>query len=1190
LISCAVLTAVGPLHAGEAGKLTREIWTGMSGGAVADFTSNPRYWRPANQVSTFSGSAAPSNIGDSYASRVRGYITAPVTGDYTFWIAADDTAELWLSSDASKFNRGKIAFLTGWVGAQAWDAKPSQKSAPVHLEAGQKYFIEALHKEAGGGDHLAIAWQTPGGVRQLIPASALESFTVDPDDADNDDLSDAWETTYGFDLADNGTLHPDQHPLADPDQDGYTNYEESRYGTNPYERAGLKGSLSLDTWLGIPSAKLATHFLNPKSGQAPDWAEFVGSAETPANRADSYTARLRGQLLPPVTGSYTFYIAGDDEVELWLSTGESQFAKQKIAFNGTWTKAREWTKSATQKSVPISLKSGKKYYLEAWLKEDGGGDNLAIGWQKPGSTTIEVIPGSALASHVRDAADADGDDMPDAWEIQHGLDPAVNDAAADPDHDLIPNLLEYKLGTDPQVANGYSGAWTQEIWWNLPGKTLTDFTDSPRFLAPADSRTLVASSDFGWNAGDAYARRVRGYLTAPTTGDYTFWIASDDYSQLWLSPGEAKRDRQLIANVEGWVPRYAWDNAPSQKSVTLHLTAGSRYYIEALHKEGGNDDHLAIAWQAPGGTREILPASAITPFFPTADDQDDDDLPDAWELANGLDPTDNGRIDPKNGPNGDADGDGLSNLAEWKAGTRANLADTDGDGMSDWEEITLAGTQALVADAAAFESVANLQGSAYAAASPAWTQDADKARQTDVRGWLDYAVNLPTAGLYQLDLTFTPVTDAGVSKDYEWVFTVNGKDFQRVTVSAEAAASVHAKVLTPWLPAGANTLRVYLDNSHYFRRVRVDSLQVLAARGTDANANGSPDWVDLQLAARNTVEAPVGSPVSPVCLEGKTRWPQLATVNGLAVQAAPDDRWYFDLPLDADQPTPLAASLENGALTAQREIAWTKTNLLTAAEPFLLRAGDSLKLAAFQSAGEGTGETATLSVEGNSIALTGDQAHVHRFDQPGTIPVTVLHTAADGTTTQRTLAVTVVAAPVMESPITVVGQYRDVDIPALPNGVVHQLDSRLEIQGTPTDGTGAEHHVLRNNTLSDRAAAFRLGGTTGPILATVPYRAMRVRSGGDTIVMFKENLGNNTYAAIMPVIVNGLHEDASVKFDIFISGVFFGDGSRIKTLELPEDFSAEGETVLNFIKAGTAGSNCHRTSIWQSGKRIAYFQ
>jgi len=1170
--------------------MTREIWTGLSGGAVSQFTSSPRYWQPANQVTTFSGAATPSNVGDSYASRVRGYITAPVTGDYTFWIAADDSAELWLSSDASKFTREKIAFLTSWVGSQAWDAKPTQKSALIHLEAGQRYFVEALHKEASGGDHLAIAWQTPGGVRELISATALESFTADPDDADNDDLSDAWEAAHGFDLADNGTLYPDQHPLADPDQDGYTNYEESRYGTDPFERAGLKGFLSLDTWLGIPGAQLATHFLNPKAGQAPDWAEFVGSAQPPVNRADSYTARLRGHLLPPVTGSYTFYIAGDDEIELWLSSGESQFAKQKIAFNSTWTKAREWTKSATQKSTPITLKAGKKYYLEAWLKEDGGGDNLAVGWQKPGSTAIEVIPGSALASHVRDSADADGDDLPDAWEIQHGLDPVVNEASADPDHDLIPNLFEYKLGTDPQVANGYSGAWTQEIWWDLPGKMLTDFTESPRFLDPADSRSLVASSDFGCSAGDAYGRRVRGYLTAPTTGDYTFWIASDDYSQLWLSSGEAKRDRQLIANVEGWVPRYAWDTAPSQKSVTVHLTAGSRYYMEALHKDGGNDDHLAIAWQTPGGTREIIPAAAITPFFPTADDQDDDDLPDAWELANGLDPADNGRIDPKNGPSGDADGDGLANLAEWKAGTRANLADTDGDGMSDWEEITLAGTQALVADAAAFESVATLQGSAYAAASPAWTQDAANARQTDVRGWLDYPVALTAAGLYQLDLTFTPIADAGVSKDYEWVFSANGKEFQRVTVSAEAAASGHAKVLTPWLPAGANTIRVYLDNSHYFRRVRVESLQVLAARGTDANANGSPDWVDLRLAAQNTLEVPTSSPVSPVCLEGKARWPQLTTVNGLVVKAAPDDRWYLDLPLSADEPTPLAASLENGAVTAQREIAWTKTNLLTAAEPFLLRVGDALKLAAFQNPGDATGGTATLTVEGNTYALTGDQARVHRFDQAGTIPVTVSHTAADGATTQRTLQVTVVAAPVMESPICVMGQYRDVDIPALPDGVVHQLDSRLEIQGTTTDGTGAEHHVLRTNTLSDRTATFRLGGSTGPILATVPYRAMRVRSAGDTTVLIQENVGNDTYKVMMPVIVNGLHPDAAVKFDIFISGVFFDDGSRSKTLQYPDTLSAEGEATLNFLKASTVGSNCHRTSVWQGEKRIAYFQ
>ena len=688
-VSCAVLTAAGPLHAGETGKMTREIWTGMSGGAVADFTSNPRYWQPANQVSTFSGAAAPSNIGDSYASRVRGYITAPVTGDYTFWIAADDTAELWLSSDASKFGREKIAYLSGWVGAQAWDAKPSQKSAPVHLEAGQKYFIEALHKEASGGDHLAIAWQTPGGVRQLIPASALESFTIDPDDVDNDDLSDAWETTHGFDLADNGTLHPDQHPLADPDQDGYTNYEESRYGTNPYERAGLKGSLSLDTWLGVPGAQLAPYFLSPKATQAPDWAEFVGSAETPANRADSYAARLRGHLLPPVTGNYTFYVAGDDEIQLWLSSGESQFAKQKIAFNRTWTNPRQWTKSATQKSVPVPLQSGKKYYLEAWVKEGGGGDHLAVGWQKPGSSAIEVIPGTALASHVRDAADADGDDLPDAWEIQHGLDPAVNDAAADPDHDLLSNLVEYMVGTDPQVANGYPGGWMQEIWWNAPGTTVADFVASPRSLAPPDSTAIVTSSEFGVNLGDHYARRVRGHLIAPVTGDYRLWIASDDSSELWLSPDEFEQDRQRIAFIDGWVARNAWDTVPSQQSASIHLTAGSRYYLEALQTDAGGADHLSIAWQTPGGTREPIPVSSVESYVPPAADTDGDGLPDAWERRWF------GNLDQN--ASGDHDLDGISNLQEYQQGTvpRLDPTDSDGDGLPDAWEIHWFGAKSL---------------------------------------------------------------------------------------------------------------------------------------------------------------------------------------------------------------------------------------------------------------------------------------------------------------------------------------------------------------------------------------------------------------------------------------------------------------------------------------------------------------
>ncbi len=48
-------------------------------------------------------------------------------------------------------------------------------------------------------------------------------------------------------------------------------------------------------------------------------------------------------------------------------------------------------------------------------------------------------------------ADMDGDDMPDGWEQDHGLDPSRDDALEDPDEDGLTNLEEYGLHTNPQA-------------------------------------------------------------------------------------------------------------------------------------------------------------------------------------------------------------------------------------------------------------------------------------------------------------------------------------------------------------------------------------------------------------------------------------------------------------------------------------------------------------------------------------------------------------------------------------------------------------------------------------------------------------------------------------------------------------------------------------------------------------------
>jgi large repetitive protein len=64
-------------------------------------------------------------------------------------------------------------------------------------------------------------------------------------------------------------------------------------------------------------------------------------------------------------------------------------------------------------------------------------------------------------------------------------------------------------------------------------------------------------------------------------------------------------------------------------------------------------------------------------------DQDGDGLPDDYEAANGLDPT-----DPADAFE-DRDNDGLSALDEYNAGTDVNKKDSDGDSISDGEELVL---------------------------------------------------------------------------------------------------------------------------------------------------------------------------------------------------------------------------------------------------------------------------------------------------------------------------------------------------------------------------------------------------------------------------------------------------------------------------------------------------------------------
>jgi hypothetical protein len=69
-------------------------------------------------------------------------------------------------------------------------------------------------------------------------------------------------------------------------------------------------------------------------------------------------------------------------------------------------------------------------------------------------------------------------------------------------------------------------------------------------------------------------------------------------------------------------------------------------------------------------------------------DADNDGLEDGWEELHGFSSTDNGNTDVVNGPNGNPDADGMTNLQEFLNGTDPRNPDTDGDGLTDGAEFT----------------------------------------------------------------------------------------------------------------------------------------------------------------------------------------------------------------------------------------------------------------------------------------------------------------------------------------------------------------------------------------------------------------------------------------------------------------------------------------------------------------------
>jgi hypothetical protein len=158
------------------GSILREYWTNLIGDYyVMILKSNPNFPDHPSGRDYLDKFEAPNHWAQDYGARFRGYLHPPLTGDYTFWVAAGDGAELYLSPDETPQNKRQIGYADS-TSPHQWTNDRSQQSSAITLVAGKKYYIEVLQKQGKGDDHLAVAWRGPGRDRAVIPGEFLSPF------------------------------------------------------------------------------------------------------------------------------------------------------------------------------------------------------------------------------------------------------------------------------------------------------------------------------------------------------------------------------------------------------------------------------------------------------------------------------------------------------------------------------------------------------------------------------------------------------------------------------------------------------------------------------------------------------------------------------------------------------------------------------------------------------------------------------------------------------------------------------------------------------------------------------------------------------------------------------------------------------------------------------------------------------
>jgi len=294
-----------------------------------------------------------------------------------------------------------------------------------------------------------------------------------------------------------------------------------------------------------------------------DWG--LGAPD-PAVGVDSFSARWTGKIVPEYNETYTFYAKAGVEEDPQTEADEGiRLSVDDLVLIDTWD-----SPTADWQSGEIDLTAGQQHDLSIDYKEDTGKAGVFVKWSSP-SSLKQILPTKQL------------------------------------------------VPAESTMPEGVLREW----WTNVGGDRISDLIDHPSYHAnrPDGAEDLESLDDLpvsGLGDGDWYGQRIRGYLSVPETGKYTFTIAGDENAQLWLS-NDAQPENKCLITSTGNATDHSQSDPPShcpEIPEQVFLDESQRYYIEVLHVGQAGADDVSVTWVLPDETKQNIPGSALTPIRP----------------------------------------------------------------------------------------------------------------------------------------------------------------------------------------------------------------------------------------------------------------------------------------------------------------------------------------------------------------------------------------------------------------------------------------------------------------------------------------------------------------------------------------------------------------------------------------------